>query len=130
MSDYQYKKVLRVPTEKYGIANSYDLEDDPKFNELFVDYSLERTTNCFAPAPTKTSFLDYVLEYDGCANAGEFGRSRTLTEREKNKYYPVFREIIFDINMDDVRLVEFCFYDCSEAPDYYDETNDPFCDEV
>jgi hypothetical protein len=32
--------------------------------------------------------------------------------------------------MDDVRLVEFCWYNCSEAPDYYDEENDDFYKEV
>lgn len=130
MSDYVRMKVLRVPTKKYGIKSSYDLEEEPKFEKLFYNYSAGRTTNCFAPAPTETSFLDYILEYDNDASAGDYGRTRALSEREKAKYYPAFREIIPDISMNDVRLVEFCWYDCTEAPDYYDDTDDPFYMEV
>ena len=113
MSEYCKRKVLRVPCEKYGI--------DP----------WEVEVGKFEVAPTVTPYLDYCLEYDNDADCGEWGRSRALTEREKAKYEPIFREVIPNIDMNDVRLVEFCWYDCSEAPDYYDvEPHDSFYDEV
>ena len=59
-----------------------------------------------------------------------YGKTRALTDREKAKYLPVFQQIDPDVNMNFVRLVEFCWYNCSEAPDYYDETDDPFYREV
>lgn len=112
MSEYCKRKVLRVPCKKYGI--------DP----------WEIETGRFEPSPTVTQYLDYSLKVDNCAESGEYGRTRALTEREKAKYEPIFREVIPNIDMNDVRLVEFCWYDCSEAPDYYDEMKDPFYDEV
>lgn len=113
MSEYCKRKVLRVPCEKYGI--------DP----------WEKEVGKFEVAPTVTTYLDYCLECDNDADCGEWGRSRALTEREKAKYEPIFREVIPNIDMNDVRLVEFCWYDCSEAPDYYNvKPNDSFYDEV
>ena len=113
MSEYCKRKVLRVPCEKYGI--------DP----------WEKEGGKFEVAQTITDYLDYCLKCDNNADSGEWGRSRALTEREKAKYEPIFREVIPDIDMNDVRLVEFCWYDCSEAPDYYDvEPHDSFYDEV
>lgn len=32
--------------------------------------------------------------------------------------------------MNDVRLVEYCWYNCSEAPDYYLEQDDEFYADV
>lgn len=112
MSEYCKRKVLRVPCEKYGI--------DP----------WEVESGKFEVAPTVTPYLDYCLKFDNDSDSGEWGRSRKLTDGEKAKYEPVFREVIPNIDMNDVRLVEFCWYDCSEAPDYYDETKDTFYDEV
>ena len=37
-----------------------------------------------------------------------------------------------EVDMNKVHLVEFCWYNCSEAPDYYsmDKGKDPFYEEV
>ena len=61
---------------------------------------------------------------------GEYGKTCSLTEREKAKYLSMFQQICPGVNMDDVRLVDFCWYTKSAAPDYYDETDDSFYDEV
>lgn len=139
MSTYVREKVLRVPMERIDlhylksvIAMKHDdYEDDfawyleSEFPDLF-DYG---TVGKFQVAPTEEPFFDYVLEYEWDAD-GEYGKTRALTDNEKRKYFPVFQKIDPSINMDWVRLVEFCWYNGTEAPDYYDEVNDSFYDEV
>ena len=50
------------------------------------------------------------------------------------KYAPEFCELLNHRGIDksELRLVEYCWYDCSEAPDYFDEStyHDYFYDEV
>jgi len=45
-----------------------------------------------------------------------------------------FRKLLKDriVMPDELRLVEYCWYDCGEAPDYFDEStyHDDFYDEV
>ena len=130
MSDYRHEKVLRVPYQKYGLGAD---KDNWEFVMDFEDEhpDLFGGTHNFQFAPTDEPFLDYLLfrAYD-CS--GEFGKTRSLYPSEKEKYLPIFRQLIPNINMDDVRLVEYCWYDGTEAPDYYDEStfHDDFYDEV
>ena len=121
MSSYVREKVLRVPLKNYNI-NIEELENNPKCSYGEV--------NKFQIAPTESKFFDFVIEheYDVCND--DFGRTRALTNSEKEKYKLLFEEMIPNINMNDVRLVEYCWYNCTEAPDYYNETNDNFYDEI
>lgn len=129
MSTYVREKVLRIPFEKMGLnPDEYDdvgMELEEQFAGLF-DYG---KVGKFQFAPTDTWYIDYVLDHEWDAD-GEYGKTRALTEKEKTAFDPVFRNIYPDVNMDDVRLVEFCWYNGTEAPDYYDEENDSFYDEV
>lgn len=129
MSTYVREKVLRIPFEKMGLnPDEYDdvgMELEEQFAGLF-DYG---EVGKFQFAPTDTWYIDYVLDYEWDAD-GEYGKTRALTEREKAAFDSVFRNIYPDVNMDDVRLVEFCWYNGTEAPDYYDEENDSFYDEI
>ena len=130
MSDYRHEKVLRVPYQKHGLGVDTDSWD------FCIDFEDEHPTlfggtHNFQFAPTDEPFLDYLLfrKYD-CS--GEFGKTRSLYPSEKEKYLPIFQQLIPDIDMDDVRLVEYCWYNGTEAPDYYDEStyHDDFYDEV
>ena len=131
MSTYVREKVLRIPLEKLNISFSKeDWEDihwaaEHKFPNLF-DYA---RIGKFQIAPTVTDYVDYVLDYEYDAD-GEYGKTRALYECEKDKYRPIFQQIDPNVLMNDVRLVEFCWYNGCEAPDYYDEVNDPFYDPV
>jgi hypothetical protein len=141
VSTYVREKVLRIPRHKLNFAHivrkleekfpNEDVMDDLGFYiesalpDLF-DYG---QIGKFQLSPTDEPFIDYVLDYEYDAD-GEFGKTRALTENEKKKYLPVFEKIDPEINMDFVRLVEFCWYNGCEAPDYYDHTNDPFYEEV
>ena len=139
MSTYVREKVLRIPLDKLNmdninniLAQKYeDYEDDYSFylEETFPDIFEYAKENKFQIAPTLEGFIDYVVEYESYAD-GHYGRTRALTDNEKRKYRSKFQQIDPDVDMDYVRLVEFCWYNVTEAPDYYDDTDDPFYDEV
>jgi hypothetical protein len=132
MSTYVREKVLRIPYDQtslqYRFADPEDARDylEKNFKELF-DYG---TVGKFQFAPTETLFLDYVLEREYDADYGEFGKTRALYGNEEERFAHIFCQLIPDINMSKVRLVEFCWYNCTEAPDYYDELKDPFYQEI
>ena len=141
MSTYVREKVLRIPMERIDlsyikniIAQKYpdeNHEDDFSWDleSALPDVFDYATVGKFQIAPTEENYIDYVLEYEWDAD-GEYGKTRALTKNEKAKYLSTFQKIDPDINMDFVRLVEFCWYNCCEAPDYYDDENDSFYDEV
>ena len=141
MSTYVREKVLRIPRHRMNFAHivrilekkfpKEDVMDDLGFYiesalpDLF-DYAV---VGKFQIAPTEENYIDYVLEYEWDAY-GEYGKTRALYDSEKIKYEPIFRQLDPNINMDYVRLVEFCWYNGTEAPNYYNDTNDSFYDEV
>ena len=139
MSDYVRIKALRIPLDKINMELIYaklrqedkDFMDDLSFylEKFFPDLFSWRGTGKFTNSPTVTPYIDYVLDYEYGAD-GEYGRTRALYDSEKNKYRPVFQKIDPNVDMNFVCLVEFCWYNGSEAPDYYDDTNDPFYDEA
>lgn len=140
MSTYVREKVLRIPRHKMNFAHivrkleekfpGKDIMDDLGFyiedlDDLF-DYG---EVNKFQLAPTSEPFIDYVLDYEYDAD-GEYGKIRNLYDSEKERFRPIFQKLDPDINMDYVRLVEFCWYNGCEAPDYYDPMEDEFYKEV
>ena len=132
MSTYVREKVLRVPMEHvdiHYIAQKYEDDFALYLEKEFPNIFNYATVGMFQIAPTEKPFFDYVLDYEYNAD-GEYGKTRALTDNEKRKYLPVFQKIDPSINMDWVRLVDFCWYNGTEAPSYYDHMNDPFYDEV
>lgn len=116
MSDYRHMRVIRckVDMNKIGISSLWNLED--KFPELFDI----RLSNYFEKAPVEEeNYLDYVLKSEISYDGGDWGKSRYLTDNETAKYLPLFKQIYPDVKTDDLRAVEFCWYDCSEAPLYF-----------
>lgn len=134
MSCYYKMKVLRIPYEpqEWGWKNFDPQEDrweyvEKHFSEdVFDPYQSEVHTFTFAP--TEKEFVDYILEYDDDSD-GDYGKVRELYDSEKDKYRDIFQQL-GTIDMDKVRLVEFCWYNATEAPDYYDIESDPFYDPV
>lgn len=141
MSTYVRHKVLRVPMDKIDfsfIINKIKEKFPDEEIEYDFEYYLEKALpelfayakiGKFQKSPTITSYLDYVLDYEYDAD-GEWGRTRALYDSEKEKYLPIFQQVVPDIDMSFVRLVEYSWYNGSEAEDYYDETEDPFYREV
>ena len=141
MSTYVREKVLRIPREKMNFAHIVrkleekypddDVMDDLGFyiENVLPDLFGYGDKNKFQLSPTCLPFIDYVLEYKYDCD-GEYGKIRELYESEKEKFRHVFQQLDPDINMDYVRLVEFCWYNGCEAPCYYDLKDDPFYKEL
>lgn len=141
MSTYVKEKVLRIPRDKFNFTHiikkleeqfpDEDIMDDLGcyIENVFPDLFDYGTKNKFQLAPTEEEFIDYVLDREWDCD-GDYGKVRDLYESEKEKFKPIFQQLDPDINMDYVRLVEFCWYNGSEAPDYYEITDDPFYKEL
>jgi hypothetical protein len=141
MSTYVREKVLRIPRDKMNFANivkkleekfpDEDIMDDFSYyiEDAFPDLFDYGTVNKFQLAPTEEWFIDYVLDKEWDCE-GSYGKVRELYDSEKEKFRSIFQQLDPNINMDYVRLVEFCWYNGGEAPSYYDITNDPFYKEL
>ena len=132
MSDYVREKVLRIPVtaeqekeilSKYNVGDLWDLEFE-------IDNFGYGDVGKFQKSPTVGSYIDYVLEYEYGSCCGDFGKSRELSEKEKEKYKHLFSNFYDGFDINKVRLVEFCWYNCCESPDYYNITKDNFYDEI
>ena len=141
MSTYVREKVLRIPREKMNFAHVVrKLEEKYPGEDVMDDlgFYLESTlpdlfgygdAGMFQLSPTYEPFIDYVLEHEWDCE-GEYGKVRELYPSEKEKFRSTFEKIDPDINMDHVRLVEFCWYNGCEAPGYYNPMEDPFYKEL
>lgn len=147
MSDYVYKKVIRYPiTTEYiqslNIPQVYDLYDylsQPRFKSITCNYNKDKdyfdsesTIDYYNKDWKKHEFLDYILEYEYGSERGYFGRSRYLSEKEKDKWVEIFKQIIPEIDRDKLRVVEYCYYNSSEPQTYYEvkPITDPFYKEI
>lgn len=123
MSEYCHRKAVRFKIDEeracklLGVDDRWDIE-----NLLEAPFEI---------APTEEFYIDYNLP---CGYAdGDWGKSRTLRDSEFRKYEKMFNELFsYQLRLypSDFRVVEYCWYDCSEAPDYFDETIDDFYKEV
>lgn len=148
MSDYVREKVLRLPIEGFQLEDFKkviteileakgepvaDVDDDLCwYTEMaFPEIWGYGDRGKFQWSPTyPRQFIDFVLDYQyGCD--GEWGKVRELYPSEKEKYLPIFQKVLPGLDsIDNVRLVESCWYNGCEAPDYYDLKDDPFYAEI
>ena len=126
MSEYCHRKVIRMKISEEEACKIFGVDDAWGVSDL-----LEKTE--FEIAPTFDFFLDYVLSSRNDAE-GDWSRTRELYSSEYMKYSAKFEKLLKDriVKPSELRLVEYCWYDCSEAPDYFDEStyHDDFYDEV
>lgn len=134
MSDYIHKKAIRLPiTEplmwKIGLNNieSLDIED---FIEQFDQLVSERCpVLCYAGGKTpyfdivitdERPYIDLVLYYSYNEECGNWATAKYLSEKEKKFFTPYFRDALnISFNPNDLRKVDYCWYNCSEPPDCY-----------
>jgi hypothetical protein len=129
MSDYVRVKAIRIPLEFTGIK--YDDRDELEFGETTKDKWGYMDEGKFMFAPTEGDYIDYCLEHEH-DGYGEFGKVRELYPNEVEAWTPIFKDAMPECDMSKARLVEYCWYNCCEAPDYYgtDGESDPFFKEV
>ena len=129
MSMYVKRKVVRLPfpkdiLEKAGETHPLDCETYLE-NILGSNWFDRKTGKGFDIECTdKSYYLDYVLEHD-TDDCGEYGFASYLNEQDLEKYKPLFDLGGFAYDEQDLRKVVFCYYNCSESPDYYDPKNNP-----
>lgn len=122
MSDYVKKKVIRLPfpknlMEKLNVKDLWDCED--YFKEKFGDL-WDKHPNGFEWEVTDGKiYLDYVVDYKYAEEAAEYGFVWPITEEDIVKYKPLFDKGEFEYDVMDLRKVVYCWYNCSEPPDYY-----------
>ena len=131
MSSYTLEKVVRFKIEESKFLKLLNIEDiwDLETHSYFGNGEVGK----FQIAPTEDFFVDFVLNVD--SGNSEYGRTRELTYKEFEKYVKIFRTIIPEaetIPYNKLRLVEFCWYNASEAPNYFNGStyHDDFYDEV
>ena len=122
MSDYVRNKQVLYPVtkellKKLNCDDIYDLEANfparSNFEaEGFIDYSGTKNYN---------QYLAYELDSDYGTESGEFGRARFLKPAEQEKYKKIFSDVIPEDLIDPTlfKYVDYCYYDCCEADDYY-----------
>lgn len=133
MSSYRKQKVVRVKVDSeflakhLGVKDVYELDCDTRYSYLFGCNQPE-----FQIAPTEEFFVDYVLQTEEDAYCGEYGKIRHLYETELKKYKDIFSKILPEnyITDENIRVVEYCWYNCSECESYFEEIHDSFYDEI
>lgn len=127
MSEYCHRKAIRMKISEEEACKIFGVDMRPDAR-LDIEELLKAP---FELAPTAEFFIDYNLP---CSNdaEGDWGKVRALSRTEFLKYAPDFCNLLNHrgVNMSELRLVEYCWYDCSKAPDYFDETTDDFYKEV
>ncbi len=128
MSDYVRAKVIRYPLnsfyKKMGFKNSEELESFfEKIDKNFEAYSskLDTFTLEYTYGNHKSYiYLDYILNYEYGSDMGDYGMAYELTEGQKEKWKDKFSKYLKDIDKDKFRLVEYCYYNGCDCPDYYE----------
>lgn len=130
MSDYVRAKVIRYPLDdfykKMKFDNEFELEEFfEKIDNSFETYSsmLDTFTFGYTYGNNKSHiYLDYILNYEYGSDMGDYGISYELTEEQKEKWKDRFGKYLKDIDKDRFRLVEYCYYNGCDCPDYYEIT--------
>ena len=136
MSDYCRNKTVMYPLEKdtlnkLGVETAWELlAKIPKtlrncHNDKYPYFEIE----CMYDGKNYNYYLSYVLFSSYGKECGDFGRNRKLSDTEQIKYKKIFEEFIPDINPDNFKYVDYCYYNCSESWDYYKATDD-FSEEI
>lgn len=134
MSDYCRIKAVRykLSQENLKILSEVTGEEDKAdilntLEDIYPDLFRSNSRGYFDIAcTTEDYYLDYVWEYDYGYTYGEFGKIRKLYPNEVTKMKEFYKQLGIDVEEENLRLVDYCYYTCSEPEDYFDETEDPF----
>lgn len=124
MSDYVHRKVVRLPfpeelLERYKVKDAWDCEVylSEKLGDL---WHISNQNGFEIDATDERTYIDWVYYDTYGESPGEFGTARLLTEKELGIAKPYFDKLDVKYKDEDLRIVEYCYYNCCEAPDYYD----------
>ena len=132
MSCYEKNRVIRLPfpmelCKKANVETPFDCEDyledllgdDWYFNnDIFSGFEIVPTT--------KNIYLDYVIHHTTEDCFDEFGFSFKLSKEDIDLYKPLFDKLNIDYNVEDLRKVVYCYYNCCEPEDCYEVSDNLF----
>lgn len=118
MSDYVHEQCILYPIEE----KEYDT-----IGEMRKEVALEGfEVDCFY-SNYAAYFLKYILYDSYGESSGDFGASRFLNEKEKEfwteKFAKALEAVGVEVNPDKLKYCDYCYYNCSEAPDYYNNSS-------
>lgn len=130
MSDYVRRKVIRYPLDDFYKKMKFD--DEYELEELFkkIDNNFDAYSSALDTFALENTYgnhkshiyLDYILNFDYGSDMGDYGIAYDLTEEQKGKWEEKFGKYLKDIDKDKFRLVEYCYYNGCDCPDYYEVT--------
>ena len=127
MSDYVHNKVVRLPfpQEIKERCNTNDVWDcEPYLKELLGEFWDYRKKNHFSLECTDNGdYIDWVYYSTYGEESGDFGFVRLLTQKELDVIKPYFDKLGVTYKDEDLRVINYCYYNCCEAPDYYNIEN-------
>lgn len=125
MSDYVKKKVVRLPfpkslIERLKVDDYWGCEEylKGKFGNDMWDNFRKGNGYFSIECTDKNCYLDYIVSKS--YEDGEYGFAWYLNEDDINKYKPLFDMGGFEYDVKDLRKVCYCYYNGSDAPDYYE----------
>ena len=134
MSCYERNLVVRYKPPEDWVKSCLDNISE-KYDDL-IDYLQEKYPDVFSESwadlgkisrsPTCELFLDLLLYRESNSYSSEFYKSRKLTMPEHYMAIKVFNRMNINPLYEDLRMVDFCWYNCSEANDFFEETDDEF----
>lgn len=132
MSDYVRKKCVRfkIPEEiiekikkenedfwKDSIEEYYNKEEKiinteyrNTINNLNIGGGYNFTTDEYE------FYIDYILHDEYGASSGDFESVRMLTPNEDKKYIEIFKKVVPDIKPNELRYVDYCYYNGVDEP--------------
>lgn len=127
MSDYVHYKVVRLPFPK-EIMSKCNVDDicdcEPYLKKLVGELWDKKKKNRFQLECTnKGYYIDWIYYSTYGEESGDFGFVRLLTQKELDVIKPYFDKLGVAYKDEDLRVVNYCYYNCCEAPDYYNIEN-------
>lgn len=134
MSDYVRKKAVRYKLKENELERFLKLaeEKDMWLIECIEEfYNMEdsfQRTEGFAiddgyDGSVHQVYVDFVLGYQYGDMSGDFEFVTELKPSDLEKVLPIFQKKFPELQIDEVRYVDYCYYNGVDAPTVYDTLN-------
>lgn len=133
MSDYVHKKAIRLPITE-PLIRKFGFNDMEDFIEQFDQLVNEKCPELYhcgdripyfeTEATDERSYIDLVLYYSYGEECGDWEKASYLSDKEKDFFASYFDKLGIAFEPDDLRKVDYCWYNCSEPPDCYNVDDD------
>lgn len=133
MSDYVHKKAIRLPITEPLIREIgfNDIEDFIEQFDQLVNEKCPELYHCRDRIPyfesevtDERSYIDLVLYYSYGEECGDWEKASYLSDKERDFFASYFDKLGITFETDDLRKVDYCWYNCCEPPDCYSVDND------